>query len=198
MTSRSILDHFSTLEDLRQAWKVTYPLPEVLLLVLCGTLSGADDFVETETSGEEKLDFLRRFLLFKAGIPSHDTLYDVMNALPSNLLADCFASWMATLRESNPNIVSIDAETSRRAHASDGRPLHLISTWANRQRLVLGQEAFSAKQSESCSHGTKIPSQTPSKSAINDFQAIALAVAAIRGSGAWVVFPPRVPAALLA
>jgi hypothetical protein len=47
----SLIDHFSALEDPRQAWKVVYPLPEVLLLVLGATLAGADDFVETQARG---------------------------------------------------------------------------------------------------------------------------------------------------
>ena len=39
---RSVIDHFSPLEDPRQAWKVVYLLPEILLLVLGATLAGAD------------------------------------------------------------------------------------------------------------------------------------------------------------
>ena len=40
----SLIEHFAALEDPRQSWKVLYPLPEVLLLVLCGTLAGVEDF----------------------------------------------------------------------------------------------------------------------------------------------------------
>lgn len=148
MSSSAILDHFSALDDPRQHCKVLYPLPEVLLLVLCGTMAGADDFVEIGHWGEKKLSFLKRFLPFEHGIPSHDTLCDVMNALPSEMFADCFASWVATLRENDPDIVSIDGKTSRRAHGTDGRPLHLVSAWASRQRLVLGQEPCDAKENE--------------------------------------------------
>jgi hypothetical protein len=46
LRSASLLDHFSALSDPRQRWRVLYPLPEILLLVLCATLSGMDDFVE--------------------------------------------------------------------------------------------------------------------------------------------------------
>lgn len=148
MSSPALLDHFSALNDPRQSWKVLYPLPEVLLVILCGTLAGADDFVEINDWGTQKLDFLKRLLPYNNGIPSHDTLNDVMNALPSELFADCFASWVAGLRESDPDIVSIDGKTSRRAHGTDGRPLHLVSAWASRQRLVLGQEACDEKENE--------------------------------------------------
>jgi len=48
----SLIEHFSALEDPRQFWKVVYPLPELLLVVLCGTLAGADDFVEIGRWGQ--------------------------------------------------------------------------------------------------------------------------------------------------
>ena len=46
MAGVSLLDHVSALTDPRQPGKVLYPLPEVMLLVLCATLAGAEDFVE--------------------------------------------------------------------------------------------------------------------------------------------------------
>jgi predicted transposase YbfD/YdcC len=150
---RSLIEHFSALEDPRQAWKVVYPLPEILLLVLGATLAGADDFVEITAWGEEQLGFLRRLLPYADGIPSHDALNDVMNALDAELFAACFTAWVAGLREADaaePDLVAVDGKTSRRTHArARGRdPLHLVSAWASRQRLVLGQRATEAKSNE--------------------------------------------------
>ena len=146
----SLLDHFAALQDPRQAWKVLYPLPEILLLLLAATLAGADDFVEARLWGRQHLAFLRRFLPYRHGIPSHDTLGDVVNALDPVLFKTCFVTWVAQLREAEPDIVAIDGKTSRRSHArSKGRePLHLVSAWASRQRLVLGQEAVAGKSNE--------------------------------------------------
>jgi hypothetical protein len=48
MSKTSLLDHFSALEDPRRAWKVVYPPPEILLIVLYGTMAGAEDFCEIE------------------------------------------------------------------------------------------------------------------------------------------------------
>ena len=148
MTTTNVLDHFSALEDPRQSWKVLYPLPEILLVVLCGVMAGADDFVEIERWGRRKLDYLRRLLPFKDGVCSHDTLNDVMNALPNDLFAGCFTKWVACLRDNDPDIVAIDGKTSRRSHARNGRSLHLVSAWASRQRLVLGQEPCDEKENE--------------------------------------------------
>jgi len=148
MAKAGLLDHFSALKDPRQAWKVVYPLQEVLLIVLCGTMAGAEDFADIERWAKRKLDFLRRFLPFARGVPSHDTLNDVLNALPAALFSECFVAWVGTLRERAPDIVAIDGKTSRRAHAAGGAPLHLVSAWASRQRLVLGQEAVDRKSNE--------------------------------------------------
>ena len=149
-SKRSLIEHFSALKDPRQAWKVIYPLPEIMLLALCATLAGAEDFVEARLWGVKNLAFLRRFLPFKDGLPSHDTLNDVINALDPALFKTCFVTWVEGLREAEPDMVAIDGKTSRRTHnrAKGREPLHLVSAWAARQRLVLGQEATDAKSNE--------------------------------------------------
>src|SRR3954466_14145136 len=149
-TGPSLLDHFSALQDPRQQAKVLYPLPEILLLLLCATLAGADDVVEIALWGDEHLAFLRRFLPCEHGVPSHDTLGEVIAALDPELFKACFAAWVEGLREAEPDLVAIDGKTSRRTHArGKGRdPLHLVSAWASRQRLVLGQEAVAGKSNE--------------------------------------------------
>jgi predicted transposase YbfD/YdcC len=148
--SRNILHHFSALKDPRQQWRVVYPLPEILLLVLCATLCGMDDFVEIKLWGEKRLAFLRRFLPYERGMASHDTLNDVINGLDPELFKACFAAWVDTLREALPDVIAVDGKTSRRCHdrGKGHSPLHLVSAWAARQRLVLGQEACAEKSNE--------------------------------------------------
>src|SRR3954447_19780281 len=151
----SLLDHFSALRDPRQGGKVLYLLPEILLLMLCATLAGANDFVAVRLWGEQALPFLRRLLPYEDGLPSHDTLGDVMNALDPELFKECFLGWVETLRSSpseadGPEIIAVDGKTSRRTHnrAKGREALHLVSAWACGQRLVLGQEATADKSNE--------------------------------------------------
>jgi predicted transposase YbfD/YdcC len=135
---------------------VLFPLPKVLLVVLCATLAGAEDFVEIRRWGQMHQGFLRRLLPFKAGVPSHDTLNDVINAIDGALFAACFTAWVEGLRDpaaataTAPEIVAIDGKTSRRTHdhSKDRGPLHMVSAWASSQRLVLGQQACEAKSNE--------------------------------------------------
>jgi len=106
--------------------------------------------VEIRLWGQQRLDFLRRFLPYERGLPAHDTLNDVINGLDAELFKTCFANWVEALRERAPDIIAIDGKTSRRTHARrKGRePLHLVSAWAARQRLVLGQQAIDEKSNE--------------------------------------------------
>ena len=145
-----LLDRFAALSDPRQNAKVLYPLSEILLLVLSATLAGADDFVEVTLWGAEHLAFLRRFYRDEKGIPSHDTLCDVFAALDPEVFKSCFLAWISGLRDDDPEIIAIDGKTSRRSHdRRKGRnPLHLVSAWAARQRIVLGQQATEEKSNE--------------------------------------------------
>ncbi len=149
-TQPCFLSHFSVLRDPRQSTKVLYPLPEILLLMLCGTIAGADDFVEIGLWGSERQDFLRRFLPFQHGIPSHDTLCDVIAAIDPELFKTCFLAWVDGLRTETAEVIAIDGKTSRRSHArsKERLPLHTVSAWATSQRLVLGQEAVAEKSNE--------------------------------------------------
>jgi len=150
MPAIPLLKRLEALEDPRQARKVLYPLPEIMLLALSATLAGADDFVEVTLWGREHLVFLRRFYPYTHGIPSHDTLCDVFAALDPDLFRACFLAWVEDLRDDAPDVVAIDGKTSRgsRDNRKGRNPLHLVSAWATRQRLVLGQQATEDKSNE--------------------------------------------------
>ena len=151
MSGMSLLEHFSALEDPRQSWKVVYPLPEILLLVLCATLGRSRRTSSRWSGGVEATAGVPAPVPgLRAGRSVHDTLCDVVSALDPELFRAAFAAWVGSLREAEPDIVAIDGKTSRRSHdRGKGRgPLHLVSAWASRQRLVLGQQATAEKSNE--------------------------------------------------
>src|SRR5258707_7086607 len=77
----SFLHYFSGLPDHRQAGKVDYPLPEVLLLILLAVLAGAEAFTDIARFGERKIELLRRVLPHLNGTPSHDQLLGIFFTL---------------------------------------------------------------------------------------------------------------------
>ena len=160
----SLLDHFSALTDPRQVAKVLFPLPEILLLVLAATLAGADDFVDVQAWGEERLAFLRRFLPYANGIPSHDTLNGVINALDPELFRRCFVTWVDTLRTDQPDFVAIDGKTSPAATPNSRAaslctscpPGRAISGWCSARRRSPARRTRSPR-SRGCSSGSSSP-----------------------------------------
>lgn len=149
-TGLGLWEHFGGLDDPRQACKVVYPLKEILLVVLCGILCGCDDFVEMAAWGREHLGFLREFESFARGVPSHDTLTDLINALDPDVFEDCFSAWVATLGDGEADLIALDGKTVRGSgdRRRGRRALHVVSAWASRQRLVLAQEAVANKSNE--------------------------------------------------
>lgn len=145
-----LLEHFAQVTDPRESWRVAHPLPEVLLLVVCGSIASCDDFDDIAAWGEAHLSFLRRFLPFHHGVPGERWLNLLMNRIDPGLFSSCFMAWARELRPDAPALVALDGKTSRRTHdrSTGTAALHLVSAFATRERLVLGQEAVAAKSNE--------------------------------------------------
>jgi len=144
------LSYFNDLQDPRQPGKVTYPLAEVLLLCLLAVLAGAESFTEIALYGTKKLEFLRRFRPFKDGTPAHDHLGDILAVLDAEQFQRCFVAWVAAQTGVPAGVIAIDGKTVRRSgHKKSGKPaIHMVSAFAARQRLVLGQVKVAEKSNE--------------------------------------------------
>jgi len=144
------LEHFRDLPDARQSAKVMYPLEEILLLALLRVLAGAETFVDIARFGNRKLEFLRRFRPFEAGTPSHNHLGDIFATLDAEKFQRCFVGWVASLTGISGEVIAVDGKTSRRSHQKAGgkAAIHMVSAFAARERLVLGQVKVDQKSNE--------------------------------------------------
>jgi hypothetical protein len=136
-----LLKHFSELDDDREAWRVLYPIKEVLLLVVCATIASCDDFDDIIEWGEQHLDLLRRFSEFYHGIPCARWLRDLVNRIDPLLFQRCFNSWVAAVWPDRHELIAIDGKTSRRTHdhRKGLKALHTLSAYATTARLTLAQ-----------------------------------------------------------
>ena len=144
------LHHFKDMPDPRQRGKVTYPLDEVLLLCLLAVLGGAEAFTDIARFGEKKIELLRRFRPFRDGTPAHDHLGDIFATLDAKEFQRCFVAWVAALTRAPVDVIAIDGKTLRRSYQKKGgkEPIHMVSAFAARQRLVLGQVKVAEKSNE--------------------------------------------------
>jgi len=144
------LECFRDLPDPRQRGKVLYPLAEVLLLCLLAVLGSAETFCDIARFGEKKIGLLRRFLPFRDGTPSHDHLGDIFATLDAEQFQRCFVAWVVALTGAPEGVIAIDGKTLRRSGHKKGAkaPIHMVSAFAARQRLVLGQVKVAEKSNE--------------------------------------------------
>lgn len=150
LESTVFLDYFRDLPDRRQAAKVLYPLIEILLLCLLAVLAGAETFTDIARFGEKKLALLRRFLPFADGTPAHDHLGDIMATLDAEKFQQCFVAFVAGRTGVASEVIAIDGKTLRRSGSkkSGKAAIHMVSAFAARQRLVLGQVKTEEKSNE--------------------------------------------------
>ena len=143
--------HFASLTDPRRTRTRRHELLNMIILALCGTVAGADGWVEIANYAKTKLAFFRRYLHLPQGTPSHDTFGRVFARLDPTALLPCIQSWLDSLRKSlQGDIVAIDGKTLRGSFdsAAGQSPVHLVSAWASAARLVLGQVAVAAGSNE--------------------------------------------------
>ncbi len=147
---KALLEHFSQIDDPRPSHKVAYPLAEVLLLAVCGTIADCDSYEAIGLWGERHIAILRQFLPYYHGVPTGRWLTLLMNRINPALFSACFTDWVRACWPDRPELVAIDGKTSRRSHdrGSDQPALHLVSAFASTSRLVLGQGAVADKTNE--------------------------------------------------
>jgi predicted transposase YbfD/YdcC len=114
-------------------------------------ISGAEGWKDIVDFGHSKLDWLRQYVPLENGIPVDDTVARIISGISEKGFQDCFQSWIkSVVKVTEGEIVSIDGKTHRRSHdkKNNKKALHLVSAWANKNNLVLGQVKTREKSNE--------------------------------------------------
>ena len=145
-----LADVFADLEDPRAANARRHSLHDILVIALCAMVCGGQTCTDMELFGHAKREFLQSFLKLENGIPSHDTFSRVLGKLDPEAFQGWFLGFMEQFAQGVQGVVAVDGKTLRRSYdrAEGSSPLHLVSAWAEEQRLVLGQLAVEDKSNE--------------------------------------------------
>lgn len=149
---RNIIEYFGEISDYRRTTpNKKHELVDILVIALCGMLSGADDWVSIEHYGKTKRNWFQKFLSLANGIPSHDTFNRVFSRIDPEQFTDCFLSWIKDVCPiMEKETVAIDGKTLRRSHdkGHSKAAIHMVSAWACERHLVLGQIKTAEKSNE--------------------------------------------------
>lgn len=123
----------------------------ILVIAVCAVICGADGWEDIEEYGKAQAAWFAEVLDLPHGIPGHETFRRVLARLDPDELTQCFMSWTAALSAlSGGDLVAIDGKTLRHSfdRAAAQAAIHMVSAWANRNRLVLGQVKVDDKSNE--------------------------------------------------
>lgn len=140
---------FATLLDPRRETRnKLHKLIDIVMITLCAVLGGYEDWVSIEDFGYANEAWLRGFLELPNGIPSHDTLSDVIGRIDRDAFAHAFSSWIQVgLPELAGHQVAVDGKSLRGSRGENGM-VHVLSAFATEARLVLAAKAIPDKANE--------------------------------------------------
>jgi predicted transposase YbfD/YdcC len=148
--SEGLLRFFRVLEDPRAA-NVWHRLGDIMAIAIMAVLCGSEGWAAVETWGCGNVEWLKTFLELPHGIPTHDTFDRVFARLDPLAFEKCFTDWTAALVKNAKGLfIAVDGKTLRRSfkHAWSKTPVHLVSAFASKNQLVLGQVATDCKSNE--------------------------------------------------
>jgi predicted transposase YbfD/YdcC len=150
-TPKTLLEHFSTVDDPRIDRTKRHKLIDILVIAICATICGAETWEDFELFGQAKQDWFKSFLELPNGIPSHDTFRRVFARIDPQQFQQAFLDWVRSVtRLTQGEVVAIDGKQLRRSHDSavGKTAINIVSAWAEDNRMVLGQVRVEEKSNE--------------------------------------------------
>ena len=147
----SLFEHFQEIEDPRVERTKDHALLDIITIAVCAVICGADDWVDIEAWGNEKLVWLRQFLTLPNGIPSHDTFGRVFSRIDAEAFQAAFLGWVqSAFTVSEGQVVAIDGKQVCRSHdkRAGKAAIYMVSAWATGAHLTLGQRKVDTKSNE--------------------------------------------------
>lgn len=125
--------------DPRVQARTVYSLRTIIIIAVCATIGGANDFTTIECFGWDHCDFFEQLLGLKTSIPSHDTFNRVFNLLNPHLFFDWLSLWLHDVAEKLGLVETIRIDGKMVVSLSAEDPLCFVRAWSDQAKMVLEQ-----------------------------------------------------------
>lgn len=148
---KTLIDYLETVTDFRNGNAIRHKLIDIMAIAILAVICGADYWTEIESFGYAKKEWLSKFLELPNGIPSSDTFGRVFASIDPKEFHSVFIEWVKSISDIvQDQVIAIDGKTARRTKdiPQGKKPLHVVSAWANENKLILGQMKVEEKSNE--------------------------------------------------
>nr|MDJ0718290.1 ISAs1 family transposase [Prochloraceae cyanobacterium] len=138
----NLSSYFTDVKDPRVKRTKKHLLKDILVIAILAVIAGAEGWEDIENYGISKQEWLEEFLELPHGIPSDDTFRRVFERIDPLALENGLTKWVRELIPSlDREIVPIDGKCLRGSYDRNQglKALHLVTAWAAKQCLTLGQ-----------------------------------------------------------
>lgn len=126
---------------------------DILLVSLVSALCGIEDYEHMALFAKQELGWFKEHGDFSAGVPCDETIRRLFIALDPVAFEECFSSWISSLyiKRDDGEVIAIDGKTIRGARQKsnpESLSPHILTAWATKQGLALGQLKVAEKSNE--------------------------------------------------
>lgn len=151
LKAKPLFEKVDEIKDPRIERKKLHSLKNILVIAVCATICGADNWEDIAEFGKAKREWFASFLELENGIASHDTFRRVFILLDNIELKTLFVDWISSaVSLSKGSLVSIDGKNlcGSKEPIKGKKALNVVSAWASQQSVVLGQVKCEEKSNE--------------------------------------------------
>ena len=127
-----------------------YTLPKltyVLILVMCGILSGLDELQDIVLYGKNDIKFFHETFGIEK-IPSKSTLTRIMNLVDGVAVAEVIVNIMRETLGIAGEVIAFDGKTIRKTAKANREKLHIMTAYITQSGVTVGHAAVDEKTNE--------------------------------------------------
>ncbi len=145
-------EHFSAVEDPRTDYLVEHNLTEMIIMAICASICGAENWVDVANWAKEKTEWLKeKGLELKYGVPTYYTFRRVFLRIDPEQFQAGFTGWIKAVFEvTKGQVIAVDGKQMRGSKLKKlgKKAICMVSAWATKNKIVLGQRKAEEKSNE--------------------------------------------------